>query len=119
LGASLDAACTGGRRLPETSIEEAKKTRREVDRTGRLGSPAFPALRLSKLSQAIETGRAAAAKTQRERDWIEALAVFFKDYDKVDLRTRTLAYEAAMVQPSSCSAFRNAPIHGRGMTWKG
>jgi hypothetical protein len=41
-------------------------------------------------------GRAATTKTQREKDWIEALAVFFKDYDKVDLRTRTIAYEAAM-----------------------
>ena len=48
--------------------------------------------------EAIETGRAAGAKTQREKDWIEALAVFFKDYDKVDLRTRTLAYEAAMAR---------------------
>ena len=43
-------------------------------------------------------GRAATTKTQREKDWIEALAVFFKDYDKVDLRTRTLAYEAAMAR---------------------
>jgi hypothetical protein len=39
---------------------------------------------------AIEAGRAAGAKTQREKDWIEALAVFFKDYDKIDLRARTL-----------------------------
>jgi hypothetical protein len=48
--------------------------------------------------EAIEAGRAAGAKTQREKDWIEALAVFFKDYDKIDLRTRTLAYEAAMAR---------------------
>jgi hypothetical protein len=48
--------------------------------------------------EAIEAGRAAGTKTQREKDWIEALAVFFKDYDKVDLRTRTLAYEAAMAR---------------------
>jgi hypothetical protein len=47
---------------------------------------------------AIEAGRAAGAKTQREEDWIETLAVFFKDYDKVDLRARTLAYEAAMAR---------------------
>jgi hypothetical protein len=56
----------------------------------------FPADVMSKGWQAIEAGRAAGAKTQRERDWIEALAAFFKDYDKVDLRTRTLVYEAAM-----------------------
>jgi hypothetical protein len=58
----------------------------------------FPAELMDKAWQAIEAGRAAAAKTQREKDWIEALAVFFKDYDKVDLRTRTLAYEAAMAR---------------------
>src|SRR6516165_6978882 len=56
----------------------------------------FPAELMDKGWHAIEAGRAASAKTQREKDWIEALAVFFKDYDKVDLRTRTLAYEAAM-----------------------
>jgi hypothetical protein len=48
--------------------------------------------------QAIEAGRAVAVKTRREKDWIEALAAFFKDYDTVDLRTRTLAYEAAMAR---------------------
>lgn len=58
----------------------------------------FPPEVMSKGWQAIEAGRAANIKTQREQDWIEALAVFFKDYDKVDLRTRTLAYEAAMAQ---------------------
>jgi len=61
----------------------------------------FPADMMSKGWQAIEAGRAAGAKTQRERDWIEALAAFFKDYDKVDLRTRTLAYETAMAQLSA------------------
>ena len=58
----------------------------------------FPAELMDKGWQAIEAARAAAAKTQREKDWIEALAVFFKDYGKVDLRTRTLAYEAAMAR---------------------
>src|SRR5262249_38021139 len=58
----------------------------------------FPAELMQKGWEAIEAGRAAGAKTQREQDWIEALAVFFKDYDRVDLRTRTLAYEAAMAR---------------------
>jgi hypothetical protein len=58
----------------------------------------FPAELMKNAWEAIEAGRAASAKTQREKDWIEALAVFFKDYDKVDLRTRTLAYEAAMAR---------------------
>ena len=52
---------------------------------------------MDKAWQAIEAGRAATTKTQREKDGI-ALPVFFKDYDKVDLRTRTLAYEAAMAR---------------------
>jgi hypothetical protein len=50
--------------------------------------------------EAIEAARAAGPKTQREKDWIEALAVFFKDYDKIDLHSRTLAYEAAMAKLS-------------------
>ena len=60
----------------------------------------FPAEFMKNGWDAIEAGRAAGAKTQREKDWIEALAVFFKDYDKVDLHTRTLAYEAAMARLS-------------------
>jgi tetratricopeptide (TPR) repeat protein len=58
----------------------------------------FPPEVMSKGWQAIAAGRAASAKTQREKEWIEALAVFFQDYDKVALRARTLAYEAAMAQ---------------------
>jgi len=58
----------------------------------------FPAEMMKAGADAIEAGRAAGAKTQRERDWIEALSAFFKDYDKVDLRTRGLAYEAAMAR---------------------
>src|SRR5215831_12184958 len=58
----------------------------------------FPAELMKNGWEAIEAGRAAGAKTQREKDWIEALAVFFKDYDKIDLRTRTLLYEAAMAR---------------------
>jgi hypothetical protein len=57
----------------------------------------FPAELMDKAWQAIEVGLAATTKTQREKDWVDALAVF-KDYDKVDLRTRTLAYEAAMAR---------------------
>jgi hypothetical protein len=58
----------------------------------------FPAEAMKNGWQAIEAGRAVGAKTQREKDWIEALATFFKDYDQVDLRTRTLGYEAAMAR---------------------
>jgi tetratricopeptide (TPR) repeat protein len=45
---------------------------------------------------AIETARAASRKTKRESDWIEALAVYFKDSETVDHVTRFLAYEQAM-----------------------
>jgi hypothetical protein len=50
---------------------------------------------------AIEKARAAATKTPRERDWIEALALYYKDYAGTDQRTRTLAYEAAMARLSA------------------
>jgi tetratricopeptide (TPR) repeat protein len=58
----------------------------------------FPTELMDQGWHAIEAGRAASAKTQREKDWIEALAIFFKDHDKVDLRARTVAYEAAMAR---------------------
>ena len=36
------------------------------------------------------------AKTERERDWIEAMSAYFRDHDKVDVDTRLRAYNAAM-----------------------
>jgi hypothetical protein len=47
---------------------------------------------------AVEKARAANAKTQREQDYIAAVALLYKDTDTVDQRTRTLAYEKAMEQ---------------------
>jgi hypothetical protein len=47
---------------------------------------------------AIEKARSARAPTQRERDWIEALSVFFEHYDTLDQETRTAKYEAAMAK---------------------
>ena len=38
---------------------------------------------------AIDAARAAGLKTQRERDYVEALALFFKDADKLNHRTRS------------------------------
>jgi Tetratricopeptide repeat len=38
------------------------------------------------------------AKTQRERDWIEALSVYYRDHDKVSVDDRLLAYTKAMEQ---------------------
>jgi tetratricopeptide (TPR) repeat protein len=45
---------------------------------------------------ALEKARAAGAKTQRERDWIEALSAYFRDYDKAAMGARLTAYNAAM-----------------------
>ncbi len=44
----------------------------------------------------LEAARAAGLKSQRERDYVDALAVFFKDHDKLNHRTRAKAYEIAM-----------------------
>jgi predicted hotdog family 3-hydroxylacyl-ACP dehydratase len=45
---------------------------------------------------AVEKAKAAGAKTPRERDFVAAAEAFFKDADKVDHRTRALAYGRAM-----------------------
>ena len=57
-----------------------------------------PAKNLAEGAAAIAKGRSVGAKTQRERDYIDALAVMYADYDKVDHRTRILAYAKAMEQ---------------------
>jgi tetratricopeptide (TPR) repeat protein len=48
--------------------------------------------------QALEKARAIGAKTQRERDWIEALSAYFRDHDKVAVDVRLAAYAKAMEQ---------------------
>jgi hypothetical protein len=45
---------------------------------------------------ALDAARAAGLKTQRERDYVDALAAFFKDSDKLNHRTRATAFETAM-----------------------
>src|SRR5246127_4090201 len=46
--------------------------------------------------EAVEKGKTIGAKTERERDWLAAIAPYYKDYDKVDQTKRGLAYEKAM-----------------------
>jgi hypothetical protein len=58
--------------------------------------PPFPPALLQAGWDAIGKARAANPPTQRERDWIEALAVFFEGHEKLDQKTRTAKYEAAM-----------------------
>ena len=50
---------------------------------------------------AVGRARGAGAKSQRELDYIAAIEVFYKDHDKVDHRTRAVAYEKAMEQLSA------------------
>src|SRR5262249_28384851 len=45
---------------------------------------------------AVARAKATGAKTQREQDYIAAIETYYKDADKVDHRTRALAYEKAM-----------------------
>jgi tetratricopeptide (TPR) repeat protein len=45
---------------------------------------------------AIQKAKEVGAKTQRERDYIDALAVMYVDYDKTQHRDRVLAYLKAM-----------------------
>lgn len=47
---------------------------------------------------AAEKASMISAPTQREKDYIAAIATFYKDSDKLDHRTRSLAYEKAMEQ---------------------
>jgi hypothetical protein len=53
---------------------------------------------LTEGAAAVARARAAGAKTERERDYIAAIEAFYKDHDKVDHKTRALAYEKAMEQ---------------------
>jgi len=47
---------------------------------------------------AVEKAKMVGANTPRERDYIAAIEVFYKDSDKVDHRTRTFAYSDQMKQ---------------------
>jgi Tfp pilus assembly protein PilF len=55
-----------------------------------------PAPNLPQGLAAIQKAKATGAKTQRERDYIDALAVMYVDYDKIDHRSRVQSYLKAM-----------------------
>jgi hypothetical protein len=46
---------------------------------------------------ALDVARASGLKTQRERDYVEAVAVFLRDRDRIDYSTRMQSFDAAMV----------------------
>ena len=55
-----------------------------------------PAKNLAEGAPMIAKGKSVGARSQRERDYIDALAVMYADYEKVDHRTRVMAYAKAM-----------------------
>jgi hypothetical protein len=69
----------------------------------KLGNPLGPPQPRKALEEgwaAIQQAKAANPRTPRERGYVEALETFYRDFDKVDHRTRALAYEKAMEQLS-------------------
>jgi tetratricopeptide (TPR) repeat protein len=56
------------------------------------------AAELQKGSNAVEKAKVVGARTQRERDYIAAIELFYKDADKIDHRTRASSYSKAMEQ---------------------
>src|SRR5436190_10797773 len=57
-----------------------------------------PVKNLAEGAAALAKAKTAGAKSQRERDYLEALGAMYADFDKVDHRTRMLAYAKAMEQ---------------------
>jgi len=55
----------------------------------------LPASAITDGTASLDAARQAGLKSQRENDYVDALAVYFKDSDKLDHRTRALALETA------------------------
>ena len=58
--------------------------------------PPFPAANMKAAAEAVQKGKAAAQTTPRESAYLEAIELYYKDYDTVDHRTRVGLYEQAM-----------------------
>lgn len=56
----------------------------------------LPPKTLAEGQAALEAARRTGLRSQREKDYVEALAAFFKDHDKVDHRTRVQALQSAL-----------------------
>jgi tetratricopeptide (TPR) repeat protein len=96
--------------------DEAEKTFSEVTRTDPACAMAYWGMAMSlyhpiwepptpadlkKGTVAVEKAKSTGAKTQRERDYIAALEVFYKDWEKVPHGERALAWRNAMRQLSA------------------
>src|SRR6188472_3284377 len=57
-----------------------------------------PAKNLAEGATALAKAKTVGARTQRERDYLDALGAMYADYEKVDHRTRMQAYTKAMEQ---------------------
>ena len=68
-----------------------------VARGNPLAAPPQPKAMAEGLA-AIERAQSIGGKTQRERDYIEAAALFYRDHDKKDHRTRVSAHEEALAR---------------------
>ncbi|WP_175890910.1 tetratricopeptide repeat protein [Burkholderia cepacia] len=55
----------------------------------------LPASAVGDGSAALDAARKTGLGSQRERDYVDALSVYFKDADKIDHRTRAVALESA------------------------
>jgi hypothetical protein len=53
---------------------------------------------LAEGQSSLDAARKAGLATQRERDYVDALAAFYRDHDKLNHRTRAKAFEDAMAQ---------------------
>jgi len=58
--------------------------------------PPFPPANLKAGSEAIQEGKAAKTQTPREAEYLAAIEVFYKEYDKIDHKTRAERYEQAI-----------------------
>jgi hypothetical protein len=60
--------------------------------------PANLAPKLKDVVAALDAARATGLKSQREKDYVEAVGAFVRDHEKVDHRTRLQAYDDAMAE---------------------
>jgi tetratricopeptide (TPR) repeat protein len=58
----------------------------------------IPPAALGQGPEILETARKTGLRSQRERDYVDALAVFFRDQDKLNHRSRAKALETALEQ---------------------
>ena len=58
----------------------------------------LPPQKLDEIAAALDAARAAGLKSQREKDYVEAVAAFVRDRDTKDHRTRVQAFQDAMAK---------------------